>query len=238
MNKNRILAFMGVELNPSSHLEKIISGLGAFIAIAMIYVLSSAIVGKEAYLIVASMGAASVLLFAVPHGMLSQPWPLLGGNLISALVGVSCAMMIPDLVLASAAAVGVAITAMYYLKCLHPPGGATALVAVVGGEAVHSLGYWYVLAPVFINVMVMFLVAFLFNAMFQWRRYPASLAQKRNTDEHNADEVPEVIQNMVSHQGVEYAMRKIDSFIDVNDDDLNRIYQLASDYDKGKTDHE
>ena len=228
MNTNRILALMGVEPNPSSHLEKIISGLGAFIAIALIYVVSSAIVGKDAYLIVASMGAASVLLFAVPHGMLSQPWPLLGGNLISAVVGVFCAMMIPDLVLASAAAVGIAITAMYYLKCLHPPGGATALVAVVGGEAVHNLGFWYVLTPVLINVMVMFFVAFLFNAMFQWRRYPAALAQ-RNDD----DRVPKAKNNMVSHQGVEHALRQIDSFIDVNEEDLNRIYKLASDYDKG-----
>ena len=233
MNLNRVLAFLGVETNPSSHLEKIISGLGAFIAIALIYVVSIAIVGKDAYLIVASMGAAAVLVFAVPHGMLSQPWPLLGGNLISAVVGVSCAMLIPDLILASAAAVGVAITAMYYLKCLHPPGGATALVAVVGGETVHNLGFWYVLAPVFINVLVMFIVAFLVNALFQWRRYPASLAKNNDTDK-----AQEVAKHMISHQGVEYALKQIDSFIDVNEDDLNRIYKLAGDFDKGKANDE
>jgi len=173
------------------------------------------------------MGAATVLLFAVPHGPLSQPWPLFGGNLISAAIGVASAQWVPDPFMAGAVAVGVSITVMYFLKCIHPPGGATALSAVVGGEAVHSLGYMYVITPVLLNVLVIFVVAVLFNFLFKWRRYPAKLAQVR-TESIKKQEPP----LMLSHESVEYALRKIDSFIDVSEEDLNRIYALARQFDQ------
>lgn len=148
----RFFNFIGVELIPFSFTEKAISGTGGFLAIFIIFQMSHMVLGDDAYLIVASMGAATVLLFAVPHGPLSQPWPLFGGNLISACIGVTAAQLIPDLFTSAAVAVGGAITIMYFLKCIHPPGGATALSAVVGGEAVHSLGYTYVITPVLLNV--------------------------------------------------------------------------------------
>lgn len=225
MNRKSILSLSGVEFSPTSHADKLVSGLGAFVAIFATYQISHQVLGDDAYLVVASMGAAAVLLFAVPHGPLSQPWPLFGGNLVSALVGVSCAQMIPDLFLAAAAAVGISVTAMYYLKCVHPPGGATALSAVVSGQAVVALGYQYVLTPVLINVMVIFVVAVLFNFAFKWRRYPASLASKVREQESLAG---------LSHQGIEFALQQIDSFIDVSEEDLNRIFELASEFDRKK----
>lgn len=226
MNMRRFFDFIGVELNPSSYAEKAISGAGGFLAIFMIFQISYLVLGNDAYLIVASMGAATVLLFAVPHGPLSQPWPLFGGNLISACIGVASAQLIPDLFTAGAVAVGTAITVMYFLKCIHPPGGATALSAVVGGEAVHSLGYMYVITPVLLNVLVIFLVAVSFNWLFKWRRYPAGLAKKTSPDAGN--------KAFISHEGVEYALRKIDSFIDVSEEDLNQIYRLARAFDQKK----
>ena len=220
----RFFDLIGVELNPSSYAEKAISGIGGFLAIFTIFHISHLVLGDDAYLIVASMGAATVLLFAVPHGPLSQPWPLFGGNLISACVGVVAAQLIPDLFTASAVAVGGAITVMYFMKCIHPPGGATALSAVVGGEAVHSLGYMYVITPVLLNVMVIFAVAVGFNWLFKWRRYPAKLAKR-------AEQVSSV-QPPMSHEAIEHAMRRIDSFIDVSESDLNEIYRLARAFDK------
>src|SRR5690625_7242859 len=80
----------------------------------------------------ASMGATAVLLFAVPHGALSQPWAVVGGHVVSAIVGVTCQLLIPNLFWAAALSVGVAVAAMYYLRCIHPPGGATALAAEIG----------------------------------------------------------------------------------------------------------
>ena len=128
--------------------------------------------------LVASMGASAVLLFAVPHGPLSQPWAVLGGHLVSAVVGVACTKVIAQPMLAAPVAVGLAIGTMHYLRCIHPPGGATALSAVVGGETVHQLGFHYVLTPVLLNATIILLVALLFNYPFPWRRYPLALAQR------------------------------------------------------------
>jgi len=227
MGKLSLRSLLGIELAPADHTEKLISGIGGFIAIFAIYTISYWVLGDDAFIIVASMGAATVLLFAVPHGPLSQPWPLFGGNLISAAIGVACMQWIPDTFVAAAAAVGLAVTAMYYLKCIHPPGGATALSAVVSGSAVHELGFAYVVTPVLLNVLIIFSAAFLFNYAFKWRRYPAALAKVEALSPKPTEEKP-----MLSHEGIEYAFRKIDSFIDVSEEDINRVVQLAREYDE------
>jgi len=220
-------AWMGIETAPVSQAERLASIAGGCIGIFLVLVISREFVGaREAALVVASMGASAVLLFAVPHGPLSQPWPVAAGHLVSALVGVTCARFVPEPFLAAALAVGLAIGAMHYLRCIHPPGGATALVAVVGGADIHSLGYGFVLTPVLINVLVILATAVAFNYPFNWRRYPASLKPSRRATAgaDAAVEGPETF----SHADLVYALSEIDSFIDINEHDLLRIYDLAT----------
>ncbi len=167
--KNSLLRLLGIELSPVSHTERVVSTIGGFLSIYGILQISTVFVGPlAATLIVTSMGASAVLLFAVPHGPLSQPWPVIGGHLVSAVIGVSCAKLVPDILLAAALAVALAIGAMHYLRCIHPPGGASALAAVVGGDSVHALGYQFVITPVLLNVLVIVTVAVLFNYPFAW----------------------------------------------------------------------
>jgi CBS domain-containing membrane protein len=167
--------FAGVGTNRSGHLEKWVSGAGGLTGILGVMLVSQAYLGLSGSAsLVASMGASAVLLFAVPHGPLSQPWAVFGGHLVSAIIGVACAGLHSQPLMASALAVALAISAMYYLRCIHPPGGATALTAVTGGDAVHALGFHYVLTPVLLNVLVILLVAIVFNFPFPWRRYPAA----------------------------------------------------------------
>jgi CBS-domain-containing membrane protein len=167
----------GVGLTRTGHLEKWLSTAGGLVALVAVLLISRSLLSLDsAAALVGSMGASAVLLFAVPHGSLSQPWPVFGGHLVSALIGVACAKMLSEPVLAGSVAVGVAIGAMHYLRCIHPPGGATALSAVVGGDAVHQLGFQFVLTPVLLNVVTILLIALLFNAPFRWRRYPMALA--------------------------------------------------------------
>jgi CBS domain-containing membrane protein len=171
--------FAGLGANSSGHLEKWVSGAGGLSGILGVMLVSQAYLGLNASAsLVASMGASAVLLFAVPHGPLSQPWAVFGGHLVSAVIGVACAGLQANPILAAALAVALAISAMYYLRCIHPPGGATALTAVAGGEAVHALGFHFVLTPVLLNVLVILLVAMVFNFPFPWRRYPAAWARK------------------------------------------------------------
>lgn len=107
---------------------------------------------------------------------------------------------------------------MHVLKCIHPPGGATALTAVIGSAEVHDLGFEFVIRPVALNVVVMVLVAVGFNSLFAWRRYPATAA-KRPAAPGAADP---------SHADVLAALRSIDSFVDVTEDDLMRLVSLLT----------
>ncbi|WAC20434.1 HPP family protein [Luteolibacter sp. SL250] len=204
---------LGVELSAVSWKEKGISLLGGILSILfLIFFTGRCMHLPHATGLVASMGASAVLLFAVPHGQLSQPWPVLAGHGFSALIGVACARWIPDQTLAAATAVGLSIGVMHLFKCIHPPGGATALTAVLGGSAVHALGFHFVLCPVLVNGLVMVAIAVLFNGFFNWRRYPAALAWK-------SVEQPDT----ATHDQVIAALRELDSFVDISEDDLIRL---------------
>ena len=210
-------------LNRASHGEKWISAVGGFTGIlAVLWISGSVLDHQGAAMAIASMGASAVLLFAVPHGALSQPWSVLGGHLISALIGVTCAQQIAEPALAAAVAVALSILAMYYLRCLHPPGGATALMAVLGGESVWQLGYGFLLSPVLENALVILAVAVLVNLPFRWRRYPVGFARLNAAAETEAEE-----KAVIAHSDLVYALSQLDSFIDVSEQDLIRIYTLA-----------
>jgi len=178
--------------------------------------------GHGGVLLVSSMGSAAVLLFAAPHGAMSQPWPLFGGNLVSAAIGVFCVHWLGnEPMLAAALAVSLSIGAMYGLRCLHPPGGATALSFVLGGDTVHALGYGFVLSPVLLNVVAIFAVAVVFNYPFAWRRYPQGRVRRSKADAEPPGE------SVIPHSSLVYALSQIDTFVDVSEEDLRRIYALA-----------
>lgn len=221
----RIQRFMAIEFDGVSGPEKLVATLGGMVGITLIAFISYQFTGASgAALIVPSMGASAVLVFAVPHGKLSQPWPLIGGNLVSAVIGVSCFKLVPDPFLAAGLAVGLAIGTMHLLGCIHPPGGATALAAVIGGPAINSLGYGYVITPILLNVTIIFIVAMIFNSFFPWRRYPAA-AMMRFTDQKPVTETSGT--DIVDKQAIEQALADMDLVMDVTTEDLQRVIQLS-----------
>jgi len=143
-----------------SNSELSVSIIGAFIATLIATFFTSTILEAEHVpMVLASTGASAMLIFGLPHSPVSQPWNLVGGHLVSAFVGVSCYLYIPNELLAASVAIPVAMTLMHKLHCMHPPGGATAITAVVGGSAVHSLGYAFILLPVFFNAIILLSIA-------------------------------------------------------------------------------
>lgn len=220
------MLFSHQDPHPASHAEKLISTLGGFVGILLVLLVSGRVLDFHgAALVVASMGASAVLLFATPHSTLSQPWSLLGGHLISAAIGVTCAQAFSNPYYAGALAVAFSIGAMHYLGCLHPPGGATALVAVLGGEPVRALGYGFLVTPVLANVMIILLVAIAANYPFRWRRYPHWLSVPKDSPSDGKNKHGEKC--VIAHSDLVYALSEIDSFIDVSEEDLLRIYHLA-----------
>lgn len=146
---------------------------GALFGIALTGLATHALFGAagDIPLLVAPMGASAVLLFGASDSPLAQPWSILGGNFVSALVGVACAQWIAAPVAAASAAVALAICAMFLCRCVHPPSGAVALTAVLGGPGVHALGFHFVLAPIAFQSAALLSAALVFHAL-TGHRYP------------------------------------------------------------------
>jgi CBS-domain-containing membrane protein len=124
-------------------------------------------------LLIGSFAASAVLLFAAPKSPLAQPRNLLGGHALSAVIGVSVRLALPEpLWLSAALAVATAIAVMHMTKTLHPPGGATAFIAVTGGPKLTALGYLYVVSPALAGALILLCVALATNALTPGRRYP------------------------------------------------------------------
>ncbi len=224
MKLRRIFEYFGPAAQEIRVNEVLISALGGFAGILGILLASELLLGHEAAVaIVPSMGASAVLLFAAPHAPLSQPWNLVAGHLLSAAIGVACWRWIPEPAIAASAGVGLAIGAMYLGRCLHPPGGATALAAVIGSEQLHQLGFSYILQPILLNVVVILAVAVIFNGLFHWRRYPARMqAPAAEADSAETGYDP------ISHEDFVYALSQIDTIVDASEEDLLKIYRLAT----------
>jgi CBS-domain-containing membrane protein len=154
--------------------EHFFTFLGAFFGIGIIGFISHAYFSANDMLfLIGSFGASSVLIYGAINSPLAQPRNLIGGHVICAAVGVTFYKIIPgEIWLSSALSVSVSIVLMQITKTLHPPGGATALIANIGSEKIKSLGYFYVLSPVLSGVLILFLVALVFNNITPSRKYP------------------------------------------------------------------
>ncbi|CAG4993020.1 hypothetical protein DYBT9275_01087 [Dyadobacter sp. CECT 9275] len=149
--------------------------IGSFLGIGIIgYLNRENFAANDNLFLIGSFGASSVLIYGIVNSPLAQPRNLIGGHLVCAIIGVSIHYLIPGQIwLASAFSVSLSIVAMQITKTLHPPGGATALIANIGSEKITSLGYWYVVSPVLSGVLILLLVAILINNVAAHRKYPA-----------------------------------------------------------------
>ncbi len=150
------------------------SWLGSVLGIGLCGYLSSRYFEpRDLSLIIGSFGASAVLVYGAIKSPLAQPRNLVGGHILSAVIGVACFQLFGNTIwIASALAVSLAIVAMLATKTLHPPGGATALIAVIGGAKVHSLGFFYALVPAGAGAVILLFVALLVNNLSRNRKYP------------------------------------------------------------------
>lgn len=234
MNKNRPLAVLGVAF--PHHKEYVVASVGAGLSIFLICCVGSWInevmlkhlqVFTNSYVLI-SIAASAVLLFALPHGALSQPWPLVAGHGLCAVVGVTCYQVVDSELIAAPVAVGLSILLMSYFKCVHPPGGATALGAVLGGDSIHSLGYFYLLFPVLFGGLFMLLLAVAYNYPFKWRQYPAHLFYRRGNKlgAHQAAQLDVAI----SHEDMYAAIQQHQVGKNLTEDGLVELMEAAKQY--------
>lgn len=195
--------------------ERVLACVGAAVGLLATAWFSRLAFGDVNPWFIAPMGASAVLLFAVPASPLAQPWAIFGGNLVSALIGVSCAILIPDPSAAAAFAVALAIGAMFVLRCLHPPGGAVAFTAVLGGPSVTALGYGFAFSPVAVNSLFLVLAALVFNNLLRHHRYPHQV--------HAPGTAPQQRLGF-TRADLEGAIKDYDELLDVSEDDLEQIF--------------
>lgn len=169
-------------------------------------------------MIVAPMGASAVLVFAVPASPLAQPWPVIGGNLVSAFVGIGMGLAIGSPALSAALAVGTAIAAMSVTRSLHPPGGACALLCALGATGPEQWDWLYLL-PVAVNVLLLAMAGWLYNNL-TGHSWPHQLVVP-------PPPVTESISETVTHADVEAVMEDWDEVLDIDADDLLAFIQAV-----------
>lgn len=179
----RYIIYRQTILEPKDHLWTF---LGAFLGISLVGLFQQSTFESlsDGIFLVGSFGASAVLIYGATNSPLAQPRNLVGGHLVSSIVGVTVAQIIPNqhyLWLASGLAVALAIVAMQITKTMHPPGGATALIANIGSAKIKALGYWYVLFPIMSSVMILLLVAIVVNNLPANRSYPYKRRRKRKS---------------------------------------------------------
>ncbi|SHF59479.1 HPP family protein [Acidocella aminolytica] len=203
----------------TSHGEKMRASLGALLGIGLTGLVSTKVAGTPDTLplLIAPMGASAVLLFAVPASPLAQPWSIMGGNLVAAIIGVTAAHLIAAPLLAASVAISGVLAAMSLLRCVHPPGGAVALTAVLGGPHVLALGYEFALVPVGLNSLLLCLVAIAFNNS-TGRSYP----HHAHASVHPH---PPVRQPVISAAELDEVLADYGENIDISRDDLEALFR-------------
>jgi CBS domain-containing membrane protein len=206
--------------------EKLRASLGALTGILLTGFATWLMLGGSASLpvLIAPMGASALLLFAVPASPLAQPWSIIGGNFVAATIGVTCALYIPEPLLAAPLAMGLSVILMFALRCLHPPSGAVALTAVLGGPAILELGYQFVWAPVMVNSLLLLATAIVFNNATR-HRYPH--AAKAAVQSHGTRDLSPGDRMSFTTADLEGVLKQYNEVIDVSRDDLESLFHQA-----------
>jgi CBS domain-containing membrane protein len=226
--KHKLRALLAPEATPLSVKEKLRTAGSAFLAILLVGLVSGQLIpSAHLPMLVASMGASAVLVFGVSHSPLAQPWPLIGGHIVSALIGVACAKFIPDVLLAAALAVALSVFAMHLLHCLHPPGGAVALIPVLMQSSGTGVDFGFVLAPVGLNALAMLVLALAINNLLPGRQYPSRPLATRD-EQHKHGNLKSMDRLGVRPDDLKQALGSLDTFLDISEADVSRIYELAA----------
>ncbi|MBO9576197.1 MAG: HPP family protein [Sphingobium sp.] len=201
--------------------DRLVACLGALICIALTSLVCTRLplAAHNLPLLVAPVGASAVLLFAVPASPLAQPWSIIGGNTVSALVGVCMIKLVPDPMVAAGLAVGGAILAMSLLRCLHPPGGATALTTVIGGPAVLSAGFIFPFFPIALNSAILVALGIVFHR-FSQHSYPHRPVAIAETPEEEAA-------TLIDMSDLDKALEELGESFDVGRADLEMLLHRA-----------
>lgn len=179
----------------------------------------------QTLLLVASLGPSIVLVFVVPNSPFSQPYPLLMGHFVAAIIGVSCAYLPVDLYLSAAIGITVCMLAMFFLDCVHPPAAATAMMPIiVGPQAVD--GFHFVYFPVLSNMAVLVILAMVFHRWWLKKEYPVH-ATPVSDPIHKHEDASPLVRLGINPNDLEDALKEFDAYLNITEKDLSQVFGLA-----------
>ena len=170
--------------------------------------------------VLASLGASAIILFAMPHSPVAQPWPVIGGYFFAGATGFVCAALLPSPALSAAVAVALCVWLMARYNCIHPPGGALALMLAIDHSPA-ALPIPQMSAVIAANVVLLMICAVLINKFLLRRQYPYGAQPAEEGD------LPTLERDSLNHEDLENAIRKLDIFVDIREHDLVTLYNLA-----------
>jgi CBS domain-containing membrane protein len=226
-----VLAQLGLIKRDSQRLsaipltQRLKVALSAFIALFIVTYISLQLAGTAGSIVLlASMGASAVLLFGLPNSPLAKPWSFAAGHLISATVGLVCSHLFTDLALMAAVTIGIVLFVMYIFECMHPPGGATALVPVIASTD-QVLGYEFLLYPVALNVFVLLAVALLLQKL--WLKHGMQKPIQKYDPVHLHQDASPLKRLGLQPEDLLSALNSFDTVVDISEQDLERLYHHA-----------
>lgn len=217
--------------------ERLVAVLGALLGVGITGLICGVAAGSDAGLplLVAPIGASAVLLFAVPASPLAQPWSIIGGNTISTLVAVAVNNAVPQPIIAAAVAVAAAIAVMSLLRCLHPPGGATALLVTLLGPQGPAGNFLFALIPVGLNSLVLVLLGYGFHRL-SGHGYP-HLPKPAPVSPHGTSDPPPQVRRGLAMTDIDLAITESGKVFDIGRDDLARLIRRAEQAALERTQH-
>ncbi|HEY0922688.1 HPP family protein [Rheinheimera pacifica] len=199
--------------------------LSAFVALFIVTWVSLQLADTAGSIVLlASMGASAVLLFGLPNSPLAKPWSFAAGHLISATVGLVCSHLFTDLALMAAVTISIVLFVMYIFECMHPPGGATALVPVIASTD-QVLGYEFLLYPVALNVFVLLAVALLLQKL--WLKHGMQKPIQKYDPVHLHQDASPLKRLGLQPEDLLSALNSFDTVVDISEQDLERLYHHA-----------
>lgn len=210
-----------------SHAESARSALGALIGIGLTGVLLH-LNPDTSFWLIAPIGGSAIILFALPHSPLAQPWSVFGGYLMALCAAYLSVLLMPNPLLAAAAAVAGNIWLMARFNCMHPPGGALALFVALAG-APGLAGASGEIALVAGNVVVILAAALLVNNLMPGRHYPYCGIKTKENVHHTGDASP-IVRAGLTHADLDAAIQSIGTYVDMQETELVRLYNLAVDH--------
>lgn len=208
---------------------------GAFLGVLASMLCGHLMFGNQLALsLAAPIGASAVLLFVTSATPLAHPWSILAGNVLSAAIGVLCALYFADPAVKAAAAVSLAIVCMLALRCLHPPSCAVALVVTLNPD-LHALGL-EILIPVASQSLVLLCVALAFNNL-TGTAYPRVATPAKANTHNTADPLP-IARTGFNEEDLDHSLNEFGTYLDIRRDDLEELLRLTEQHTfKRRTEH-